>query len=143
MPKAPKRAAAPSKADLAQIQAQQDRQRDKVERSKRIAREIWPTVSELDTVYDAQTVFNAVAGHIMAALVKRERELKVSDLMGDIDLTAGKASPVKHAVTQIIDYLQLEPAKDVQELLDLMGRKLPEALAQKHIKDPMSSVSVV
>jgi endonuclease III len=144
MPRAPKpkRAAAPSKEAIAQALAQQARQVEKVERSKRIARAIWPAVTGLATVYEAQTAFNAVSGHLLAALVKPERELKVSDLMADIDLETGKPSPVKHAVKSIIDYLQHEPAKDAQELLDLMGRKLPEALAQKHIQDPMDTIAV-
>lgn len=115
------------------------KQRANIERQRTIARMVFPAVEQLETVYDAQTVFNAVAGHIKYGLILKENELKISDLA--IDMAKGKDSAVKHAVVTVLEMLRDEPANDMAKLLDMMGQKLPEFLANKALKGPMSTVT--
>lgn len=122
----------------AQIEAEIKHQ-EKIKRQKSLAHSVFPAVEQLATVYDAQTVFNAVAGHLKYGLILKENELKVSDL--SIDLEKGKPSPVKHAVETIVGLLKTENAKESMELLELMGAKLPEFLANKGLTGSMSQVT--
>lgn len=115
------------------------KQRADINRQRTIARMVFPAVEQLDTVYDAQTVFNAVSGHIKYGLLLKENELKIADLA--IDMEKGKDSPVKHAVNSILQMLKDEPANDMAKLIDMMGQKLPEFLANKFLKGPMSTVT--
>lgn len=110
-----------------------------VERQKTLARLIFPAVTNLKTVYDAQTVFNAVAGYIKLELMKEEAKLRVSDLA--IDLSKEKDTPIKHAVSNIFELIRDENATDAANLIELMGNKLPEFLANKAVRGPMSQVT--
>lgn len=130
-PKQPKRSKAEIAAELERSQ--------KVEHSKVLARLIFPAVEQLGTVYDGQTAFNAVAGHIKYGLQMKENTLKISDL--EFDLEKGAESDVKAAVRNIIELLRDEPASDAYRLLDTMGSKLLEFVANKHLKDPMNTVT--
>lgn len=114
------------------------KQKARVERTKVLARRIFPVITELPTVYDAQTAFNAAAGHIKYGLVQQEATLKVSDLA--YELGKGK-SPVDYAVKTLIELLAEDGARDAMETLEIMGSKLPEFLAMRALKEPMSTVT--
>lgn len=122
-----------------QIQAEmayQEKQKAKAEKEKYIAKTVFPLVENLKTIYDAQTVFNAVAGYLQFGLVNAESKLKVSDL--EIDLTKQEDSEVGKAVKEIIRLTGDVDARTVANLLERMGQKLAEFVATKHLQDPMT-----
>lgn len=132
MPKAKQRS---SKEEIAAALAY----KSKIERQKTLARLLFPAVETLPTVYDAQTALNATAGYIKAGMIEKEAELNMSDLRINISKTQDGA--IKEAMTHLLESVRDENAKDALELIDAMGRKLPEFLANKHMKDPMTEVT--
>lgn len=111
-----------------------------IERQKALARKIFPFIENMKTVYDGQTVVNAVAGYLKLELLKREEALKVSDV--PIDLSNEKSSEIKTAMEGIIDAVQMDSAKETIALLETMGSKLPGYLAGVHMKDPMDTIKI-
>jgi hypothetical protein len=109
-----------------------------VEKQKRLARLIFPVIEDMETVYDAQTVLNAVAGFIKYDLVVKEEAFKVHQVA--FDTSKIDDGEVKTRILKLIDLLQVEGAKDVADLLEFMGSKLPQHLAHSHIKGPMSQI---
>ena len=113
---------------------------DKIERQKLVAKLLWPFIADMKSVYDAQTVLQAVAGYMKYDLVSRETKLSCADL--SMDLTKEKESEIKTAMQHVFNQLATENAKDSILLLETMANKLPEFIATKHLKDPMSTVKV-
>lgn len=111
-----------------------------IERQKALARKIFPFIENMKTVYDGQTVVNAVAGYLKFELLKCEEALKVSDV--PIDLSNEKSSEIKTAMEGIIDAVQMDSAKETIALLETMGSKLPGYLAGVHMKDPMDTIKI-
>lgn len=115
------------------------RNKQYIARQKSLAKIIFSIIANLSTVYDAQTAVNAVAGFLQDEMSKREAELNVCDLL--VDLSSQKESEVLTAVKSIFDKLQTENAKESVTILEIMGQKLPQFLANKHLKDPMNSIT--
>jgi hypothetical protein len=109
-----------------------------VNRQKVLARMVFPTLEPLDSLYEAQTVLNAVAGHIKYGISINEGKLKISDL--ELDLKAGKPSKIKTAVLTILEMMENEPATEIEKLTELMAGKIPEHIATIGLKQPMSSL---
>lgn len=118
--------------------AQQVEREQLIARQKTLARQIFPAVEALETIYDGQTAFNAASGFIKLGITKREEALKVSDL--EIDLSKEQDGPMKHAVQSIIELVHGESALDAMKLIELMGSKLPEFIWAKHMKEPMNTI---
>ena len=121
-----------------QLQEELDKSQ-KIQKQRTLARLLFPSVEQLETIYDAQTAFQAAAGLIKYGVLKVETDLKVSDLK--IDTSKDKDTPVTFAVRNILELVQGELATEAMDLIDRMGAKLPEFLAQKHLKDPMNTIS--
>lgn len=116
--------------------AQQAKQNEKVNRAKEMARTAFSLLKDIPTIYDAQTVFNAVTGHLMYGMEIAEAKLTVGML--DIDMDTGKDSAVKTAVEAILAALKDANAKEARSLMDEIGNKLPQYVAQQHMQDPMT-----
>lgn len=116
--------------------AQQQKQTERVNRAKGMARIAFKHMEGIKTIYDAQTVFNAVAGHLMYGLEIAENKLTVGEL--ELDLETGKESDVKTAVLAIIEDLKGSNAKEARSLMDEIGNKLPQYVALQHMQDPMT-----
>lgn len=110
-----------------------------IEKSKTLARKIFPAIANLNTVYDAQTVLNAVAGFIEYELQKKENDMKVEDLT--IDLSKQAESPIKAAVVAVLDIVKMENVREASEMAKLMASKLPSYLAGTHMTDKMETIS--
>lgn len=123
-----------SKQELELIQAQQGR----ITRQKAIAKIIFPALQELDTVYDAQTVVQAVSGFIKYAIETRLQALKVSDLT--LDSGKGGNVKVRESIQKVLDLVANSSAEEVEGILSIMGQKFPEYFATKGLKEPMSSI---
>lgn len=134
MPKSQKPQARKSKAEIDAALKHKAR----VEKSKALAHRIFPALTNLPTVYDAQTALNAAAGHIKYGLVQEEAKLTVANL--SFELGKGK-SDVDYAVHTLLELLGAEKAREAMEIFELMGNKLPEFLALRGLKEPMSSVT--
>lgn len=109
-----------------------------VDAQKVLARKIYPLVEGLDCVFDAQTVFLALAGYIKFSLEIEESKLTTSIL--NIDLAKEKDSKVKSAMLAILALIAEEKAGDAAKLLDMMGNKLSQHLALNALKGPMSQI---
>lgn len=114
-------------------------QKAKTERQRTLARLLFPAVETLPTIYDAQTAFNATAGFIKMKLIEKENSWKVSDLA--IDISKVQDGAIKDSMTHLLESVQGENAKDALDIITAMGQKLPEFLANKHLKDPMSTIT--
>lgn len=113
---------------------------ERVERQKVLAKKIFPFVENLKTIYDAQTVFSALAGFIKFGLEKEEAKLRIEDV--SMDFSKEGESAVKTAVIEIRELIRLENAKEAMSLLEIMGNKIPEFIANKHMKDSMKELTV-
>jgi len=125
-----------SKEELvAQMQHKQN-----VEHIKQVVRDIWPYLADQDTIYDAQTVANALSGFISAHIEKKVNEIKVVDL--PIDLSKEKDSKIKSAIESIMKLLENESAKDTAATLERLGKTFSEYSANKMLKQPMDTITV-
>lgn len=114
-------------------------QKQKIERQKTVAKLIFPFIANLPTVYDAQTAVYAIAGYIELEMIKKEQGLKISDLL--LDLSREKEGEITTAMRLILGQLEIENAKESMDLLKTFGDKLPQFLSNRHLTDPMSTIT--
>ena len=125
-----------SKDQILREMKAEERRKAKVNKEKYIAGLVFPLVENLKTVYDAQTAFNAAAGFIQYALVAEEAKLLVSDLKIAMPKHSDKEGG--EAVENILALTKDVAAKDVSDLLQRMGQKLAEYVANKGLKEKMT-----
>jgi hypothetical protein len=135
MPKSTQPRKNSSKAEI----AAQIKHTQKIARQRELARKVFAHFDGLKTIYDAQTICNAISGFIQFDFVERETKIKLSDIVFDNSKT--KDQEMVAVLDGIVAELADEPAKEVDELLQMMSSKLPQFLALKHLKDPMSSLT--
>ena len=125
-----------SKDQLLREMAMVKKQKDKLDKEKFIAKTVFPFVENLKTIYDAQTAFNAASGFVQYGLLAAEEKIKVSDLQ--MDLSKLKKDEVSAAVKQMIEACKDVDAKTTAVLLERMGQKLVEFVANKGLKEKMT-----
>lgn len=125
-----------SKVEIAQLAAQ----KADVERQKKLVRAIWPFIAKDLTVYDAQTVANAVGGFIKFEMQRKLEALKVSDLL--IDVSNEKDTPIKEAMIGVLEVFKDEKANDSAQLLERLGKTLGAYSAHVYMKQNMSVLTV-
>jgi hypothetical protein len=113
---------------------------EKIERQKVLARLIFPHIADQKTIYDAQTVVQALAGFIKQELALKASNIIVKEL--PVDFSNEKDSPIKKAMVDLIVLLQTEKADDCVALLERFGSGLGQFSASKYMENPMSSVNV-
>jgi len=111
-----------------------------IERQKTLVRAIWPFIADGLTIYDAQTVTNAVGGFIKYEIERRNSDLKVSDLV--IDVSNEKDAPIKVAMEKILELVKDEKAADLAQLLERLGKTLGGYSAHVYMKQNMSVLNV-
>lgn len=136
MAKTPQKRTNKSKIEIAQLAAQ----KADVERQKALVKLTWPFIAKELTIYDAQTVTNAVGGFIKYELERRQSELKVSDLI--IDVSNEKDGPVKTAMIHILEVFKDEKASDSAGLLERLGKTLGMYSAHEYMKQDMGVLAV-
>lgn len=134
MPKKPR--VNKTKTEIALEMGKQER----VKQNIAIVKSIFPFISDLASVYDAQTALSALAGFITLDLQKKNNELKVSDL--NIDLSKEKDSVIKDSVQNILGLVVNENAKDVATLLQRFSDTLAQFSAKEYMKQPMKVITV-
>ncbi len=113
---------------------------EKVAHIKDVVRGIFPYLEKVDTVYDAQTVVNALSGFIAALIEKNVAEIKLGDL--DIDLSKEEDSKIKTAIQDIIRFEAEESAQELSETLERLGTTLQAYIVHKHMSAPMETIKI-
>ena len=112
-----------------------------------LAKKIFPLVSDMKTIYDAQTVVQATAGFIKAGFEeykKKEDSITVENVQKYTDefIKDEKKSAIKTSIEKIFETLKDEPAEDVIMLLQTFGKSLSAYSANKFMKNPMSDIKM-
>lgn len=112
----------------------------KVAHIKEIVRTIFPLIGNVDTVYDAQTVVNALSGFITAHIENKVAQIKLSEL--PIDLSKEEDSKIKTAIEGIIELMKDESAQELSETLERLGTTLQQFVVHKHMSEPMNTITI-
>lgn len=112
----------------------------RIARQKKLARDIWPLIAGLKSIYDAQTAVNAAAGYMKLELALKMTTVLVQDLT--VSLKAEKKSDIKDSVQKIIALLAEQSADDAVALLERMGNGFGQYAALQYLKNPMDKIKV-
>jgi hypothetical protein len=113
---------------------------EKVAHMKEVVKAIYPLLEGQDTIYDGQTVVNALSGFITAHIEKKVLDIKMSDL--EIDLSKEEPSKIKSSIVDIIALMQNESAQELTETLERLGRALSQYSANTFMKKPMAEIKI-
>jgi len=114
--------------------------KQKVEKQKALARKVFPLLKDQKSIYDAQTVLNAVSGFIKDGLEIEQAKLRVGEV--EIDLSKEKKSVIKTAVEEVLAFVRDEKAKDTANLLEKLGNAFAQFGASKFLKGKMSEITI-
>ena len=112
----------------------------KVQHIKDTVRLIFPELNDVGTIYDGQTVVNALSGFISAHMEKKLSEIKLSDI--EIDLSKEEDTPIKAAILKLADMFKDEPAKEISGTLERLGQTLEKYSSFTFMKKPMSDIKI-
>ncbi len=112
----------------------------KINREKSLVKLMYPLIQNQKSIYDAQTVLQALSGFIKFEMDKKLLTYIVKDL--PIDLSKEEASEIKTAMLALLGLLELENAKDTSELLKRFGDTLAQFSAKKFMEKPMSEITI-
>ncbi len=112
----------------------------KVAREKSLVKLMFPAISNIKTIYDAQTVLGALGGFIKTKLDEKVSAVLVKELV--IDLSKEADSEIKTAMLDILGLIGPEKAKDVSSLLERFGNILAQHSAREYMKQPMVNIKV-
>lgn len=112
----------------------------RVSLQKKLARDIWPLIENLKTIYEAQTAVNAAAGYIKLELALKMTTVLVKDLT--VSLKSEKKSDIKLSVQRIVDLMSDQSADDAVALLERMGNGFGQYAALQYLKNPMSDLDI-
>ena len=113
---------------------------EKIAHMKDVVRAIYPLLENQDTIYDGQTVVNALSGFITAHIEKKVLDIKLNDI--EIDLSKEEASKIKTSIENIIALMKDESAQELSETLERLGRALSQYSANTFMKKPMSEIKL-
>lgn len=133
---APKKRVNKNKEELAQLAAH----KADIERQKSLIRAIWPDITKDLTIYDAQTVVNALGGFIKFELERKQDEIKVADLA--IDVANEKDEKLRTAMEAVLKVFNDQKAFDGAQLLERLGKTLGMYSAHMYMKGNMDTLKV-
>jgi hypothetical protein len=116
------------------------KRKEKIEHMKWVVRTLYPLIERQDTIYDAQTVVNALSGFITAHIEKKVLDIKMNQL--EIDLSGEEVSKIKSSIENIITLMRNESAQELSETLERLGQALSQYSANKFMKQPMSTIKL-
>jgi|ERR1700761_2272178 len=120
--------------------AAQMKYQQEIEHQKKLARAMFPILSSIETIYDAQTAVAALAGFIKADMEDKIAALKVQDL--EIDLSKEEDSPIKTAMLELRKLFDGESADDSAKLLERFGDTLAKYASKEYMKNPMDIIKM-
>jgi hypothetical protein len=109
-----------------------------IEHQKKLVRAMFPILDSVESIYDAQTVVNALSGFIKADMEDKLSQLKVSDM--EIDLKKEEDGPIKTAILELQELFSKEGAEDASKLLERFGAMLSQFSSREYMKNPMTSI---
>jgi len=115
---------------------------EKIAHIKAISKEMFPVVQAAGTIYDGQTVVNALSGFIKPHLEEQLRKIKLSDIDVLKYLEDEKDSEIKRAIVKLIEMMKDESAVELSETLDRFGKVLSEYSANTYMKQPMTVITI-
>jgi len=111
-----------------------------VSQQKELVKKIFAAIANQDTVFDGQTVLQALSGFIKYELSQKEATLKINDLL--IDLSKQPKGKITKAIAELKVELQNENAKDTAQLLERFGNTLGQYSAATFMKNKMSKIKI-
>jgi len=118
------------------------RRAEKVAHLKEIVRETFPVLEQVDSIYDAQTVVNALSGFILAHLENKLKDIKLSECEILTYLAKEEKGPIRTALEDLYLKFKDEPAKELSEALQKLGDTFTNFGADKFLRNPMTSIKV-
>lgn len=115
-------------------------QQSKNEHMKDVVRKIYPSLGNLDSVYDAGTSLQAISGYIAQEIKKRSLVLSISNL--SLDLSKEPEGKVKDAMLEIVELIKDEPAEEVANTLQRLAGALEGYKAFYAMKEPIDTVKL-
>lgn len=112
----------------------------KIEHMKKIVREVYPVINEVDSIYDGQTTVNALAGFLMALVEQKASEIKVGDL--ELDLSKEEDSKIKDVIIKLKEMFKDEPAKEFSSILERFGKTMGDYGANEFLKNKMTELPI-
>lgn len=129
----------PKRANKAKEEiAAEMKRKAEIEHQKKLVRAMFPILNSVESIYDAQTVVNALSGFIKADMEDKIAELKVSDL--EIDLKKEDDGAIKTAILELQELFSKEGADDASKLLERFGSMLSTFSSREFMKKPMDSI---
>lgn len=116
------------------------KQKEKTKRQIILAKLLFPFMSNLKSIYDAQTALLATSGYMQAALEKKLSLFKISDL--EVDINDEPEGDIKTTMLNFIGQLEGENAQDSIELLETYGKILAKYGEKEYLKNPMNILKV-
>ncbi len=107
----------------------------KVAHIKEVVRKVFPIIENMDTVYDAQTVVNALGGFIAAEVEKTVGKIKLSEI--EIDISGEEDGKIKTAIMELIALFPDESAQELSETMERLGTTLQSYVATNAMKEKM------
>lgn len=122
-----------------QIQADM-KQIEKVKHIKEVVRKVYPLLEGVDSIYEAQTVLNALQGFIKVELEKVVDKITVGVL--PLELEKEKDSKIKGAILSIALAMKDEPADEFSQTIERLARAFSDFGSNKFLKNPMSELKI-
>jgi uncharacterized protein YaaQ len=113
---------------------------NKVAQIKDMVKRFFPKLENVESIYDAQTVVNALAGFIDANVEKQVAKIKLQDI--EIDLSKEEDSEIKKAILAIMEEFKDESAQELSETLERFGSTLTKFAADKFLREPMTTLKL-
>lgn len=113
---------------------------EKIIRQKKLARLIFPMLSSQKSIYDAQTVVQAVAGFVKLGIANKMTQFTVKDV--EFDLSKEKAGAIKDAMLKIHSSLMNENADETVAFLERFGNGLGQFSSLQYMKNKMDVINL-
>lgn len=121
-----------------EIKSQMDSAR-KVAHIKEVVKRVFPLLN-VDSIYDAQTSVNALAGLITAEIEKEAGKIRLNQI--NVDLSSEKDSKIKKTIISIIENFPEESAQELSETLERLGDTLQAYAAHTFLKNPLETIKI-
>lgn len=113
---------------------------EKVKHIKDVVRRVYPLLQDVDSIYDAQTVLNALQGFIKVDLETVLDEITIGYLA--MEFEQEKDSKIKEAMLAIVKEMADEPADEFSQTIERLARAFSDYGSTKFLKNPMSELKI-
>lgn len=114
--------------------------RQEVDRDKQLVKLMWPFLSNLKSIYEAQTVVSGMSGMIKFQAEQKMKEYQVKDLV--VDISKEKDEDIKRSFINILGLLENENAVHIADLLRRFGDNFSRLATNRFLKNPVSELTI-